>query len=666
MLINVYMPCDTNSRVETSGDFNDTVLAIESLLASHDGQVIVCGDWNTDPDRQTAQTRSFKDFLERNHLKLCWEHQNSSQDQTYVNYALSQFSCIDHFAISSGFFEKITSCGVNSNPLNPSDHKDIAIKFECDFTSDIPEKNRVFKPKVAWHLVNNDDIDKYHAAMDDELKTIDICYNSLECEDYLCRNPEHIYNLDSLCNALIDICIKASDRTFPMRSPPSGRLPMWNERVRPLRDTSLFWHSVWKSAGRPPRGALEDIMRNTRAKYHRAVKQLCSEQQSFRRSKIADTFMCDTSRNFWAENNKLESNKRPVPPVVDGLHDDTEIAGMFAKKYMYMALFSSVKTDPSVMASFLGGILNDIQNDGTNEAPITVEDVTRLFQKLKHQKADGLSGAESDHFIYASHRFKTLVAVMLNSMFVHGHTPTILLKSVLCNIPKDLKGDLCNSNNYRGIALCSALCKAVDILMIERYGHILFTSGMQFAYKRHHSTNMCTTMIKEIASYYNSRHTDVFLCTLDASKAFDRVHLGKLFALLHNRGLPPVANRLLLDMYTRQRMCTTWNGVKSEFFSTENGVKQGGFLSPILFCVYIDELLNRLLSSGIGCHMGHLLVCDLNRTPNCYGKTWRFLCPFFKNLHLRENLARDCFTSTVSTVTNSVQNIFTHLRYCDK
>ena len=52
-----------------------------------------------------------------------------------------------------------------------------------------------------------------------------------------------------------------------------------------------------------------------------------------------------------------------------------------------------------------------------------------------------------------------------------------------------------------------------------------------------------------------------------------------------------------------------------------------------------------------------LLVCDLNRTPNCYGKTWRLLCPFFRNLHLRENLARDCFTSTSSTVTNSVQNI---------
>ena len=59
-----------------------------------------------------------------------------------------------------------------------------------------------------------------------------------------------------------------------MRSPTSGRLPMWNERLRPLCDTSLFWHSVWKSAGRPPRDALADIMRNTRAKYHRAAKQL--------------------------------------------------------------------------------------------------------------------------------------------------------------------------------------------------------------------------------------------------------------------------------------------------------------------------------------------------------------------------------------------------------
>ena len=98
----------------------------------------------------------------------------------------------------------------------------------------------------------------------------------------------------------------------------------------------------------------------------------------------------------------------------------------------------------------------------------------------------------------------------------------------------------------------------------------------------------------------------MYLCMLDASKAFDRVHYGKLFYLLRSRNLPAVIIRLLLDMYTRQRMCTSWNGSKSGFFYADNGVKQGGIISPILFCVYVDELLKRINAAGIGCHIGHL------------------------------------------------------------
>ena len=39
-----------------------------------------------------------------------------------------------------------------------------------------------------------------------------------------------------------------------------------------------------------------------------------------------------------------------------------------------------------------------------------------------------------------------------------------------------------------------------------------------------------------------------------------------------------------------------------------NGVRQGAILSPILFCVYFDVLLNNLDSSGIGCHIGSFFV----------------------------------------------------------
>ena len=94
-------------------------------------------------------------------------------------------------------------------------------------------------------------------------------------------------------------------------------------------------------------------------------------------------------------------------------------------------------------------------------------------------------------------------------MLTHGYTLTGLLEAVITSIPKDLCGDLCSSDNHRGITLCSALCKVVDIIVINKHRDKLFTSNLQFAFKPEHSTNMGMTVLKEVASYYNSRKTNV-------------------------------------------------------------------------------------------------------------------------------------------------------------
>ena len=48
-----------------------------------------------------------------------------------------------------------------------------------------------------------------------------------------------------------------------------------------------------------------------------------------------------------------------------------------------------------------------------------------------------------------------------------------------------------------------------------------------------------------------------------------------------------------------------WNA-EVKALRMENGVKQGGVLSPTLFCIYFDELLRRLEGTGVGCHIGHM------------------------------------------------------------
>ncbi len=50
----------------------------------------------------------------------------------------------------------------------------------------------------------------------------------------------------------------------------------------------------------------------------------------------------------------------------------------------------------------------------------------------------------------------------------------------------------------------------------------------------------------------------------------------------------PLVTRLLLYMYTYQKLQVKWGDKISSQFGVLNGTKQGGVLSPILFAVYID------------------------------------------------------------------------------
>mgnify|MGYP006388191179 FL=1 len=60
-----------------------------------------------------------------------------------------------------------------------------------------------------------------------------------------------------------------------------------------------------------------------------------------------------------------------------------------------------------------------------------------------------------------------------------------------------------------------------------------------------------------------------------------------------------------MNMYMSHATRVSWNGIISNRISVRNGVKQGGIISPVLFCIYIDGLLNVLAKEKIGCFIGH-------------------------------------------------------------
>ncbi len=90
---------------------------------------------------------------------------------------------------------------------------------------------------------------------------------------------------------------------------------------------------------------------------------------------------------------------------------------------------------------------------------------------------------------------------------------------------------------------------------------------------------------------------------LDASKAFDHVNYCKVFRILLDKKFCPVYSRLLLNMYLNQKLRVRWDSTHSQYFNVSKDVKQGGVISPILFCIYMLGLLNELANSCVGCYM---------------------------------------------------------------
>jgi len=257
------------------------------------------------------------------------------------------------------------------------------------------------------------------------------------------------------------------------------------------------------------------------------------------------------------------------------------------------------------MSALKATLDHDIIHHGECENhSINVSDVMCMVKSLKPGKHDGNKGHFSNHLINGTNRLYYYISLLFDSMISHGYVPKDFLLSTLIPIPKHKRKSLNCSDNYRAIALSSVMGKLLDKIVLDKCTDVFTTSMYQYGFKRAHSTSQCTFVVNETIQYYLNNNSNVYTTLLDASRAFDRVEYVKLFRVLMSKGICPVIARFLVLLYTNQMIRVKWGSSIGLSFSVCNGVKQGGVMSPLLFTVYIDELLLRLKNSSLGCYIG--------------------------------------------------------------
>ena len=355
----------------------------------------------------------------------------------------------------------------------------------------------------------------------------------------------------------------------------------------------------------------------SRAKFKLALRFIKRFENQLRQDAIADAMCEESEGNFWKEVKKQSLNNVPLPTSIGDATGKKEVVNMW--KNHFKELLNCIKKD--VNCSKVTQLADDPR------LIIKADEIEFAINKLATGKSSSLDGVYAEHLKYSSNGYKILLAECLTSFLRHGFLPESFMSVVLVPIIKDKSGQINSKDNYRPIAIASTLSKLLEKILLERLSLYLLTTSHQFGFKSNHSTDACIYVLKETVDYYITKQSSVYLCFLDATKAFDRVNHNVLFNKLKKRGVPDYMIRILAFWYSNQKMMVRWGNVMSESFTVSNGVRQGGILSPYLFNVYMDDLSIRLKKLYPGCRIANNIINHL-----FYADDLVLLCPSHRGL----------------------------------
>ena len=139
-----------------------------------------------------------------------------------------------------------------------------------------------------------------------------------------------------------------------------------------------------------------------------------------------------------------------------------------------------------------------------------------------------------------SHPILVVVLCKLFNLFVsHSHIPGSFGLSYTVPIPKcdGYKRSL-TVDDFRGISISSVISKLFELCILDRYCDYFHTSDHQFGFKKHTSCSHVVFSVRNVIDHYVSSGSTVNVCTLDLTKAFDRMNHYVLFTKLIERKLP--------------------------------------------------------------------------------------------------------------------------------
>ena len=96
--------------------------------------------------------------------------------------------------------------------------------------------------KPSWRKASIDERNNFKRLLDLKLEMFTIPTEITECRDPKCKDETHIEVIDWFTSELLSGDLQNGNKRI---------VPGFTAKVKPLKETALFWFNLWKSAGSP-------------------------------------------------------------------------------------------------------------------------------------------------------------------------------------------------------------------------------------------------------------------------------------------------------------------------------------------------------------------------------------------------------------------------------